>query len=208
MEGYESEEQQIEAVKRWWKENGTSLILGAAIGLGGIAGWKYYQEGQEAHKVEASNLYVALTNQVAAKTEAAELNVMADRLATGYADTPYAAMASLVLAKNDYESGNVQGAISKLSWASKNAQDVETQQVASTRLIRVYISEDMFDEAESLLGKQHPESFAATYEELRGDLLVAKDDSAGARSAYDTAIELSAEKQNGWLELKRKNLGD
>ena len=43
MEVYETEEQQVEAVKKWWKENGVSLIVGVVMGLSAIAGWKYYQ---------------------------------------------------------------------------------------------------------------------------------------------------------------------
>jgi len=54
MEVYETEEQQVEAVKKWWKENGTSLIIGAVIGLSAIGGWKYYQSEEEVHRIQAS----------------------------------------------------------------------------------------------------------------------------------------------------------
>ena len=38
MEQYETEEQQVEAIKRFWKENGLSLVIGALLGLGGLLG--------------------------------------------------------------------------------------------------------------------------------------------------------------------------
>lgn len=208
MEFYETEEQQIEAVKKWWKQNGTSLIFGAVIGLSAVAGWRYYLADQNTHKLEASDMYVSLVNQVAANKAGIELNAQADQLASNYADTPYAALASLVLAKYDYENGKTNAAISKLSWASKNAYDVETKQVATTRLIRVYLSENMFDEAQELLNMPHPESFDASYEELKGDLFIDKKEIASARTAYDKAIELSGANATNWLRLKRQNLGD
>lgn len=208
MDLYETEEQQVEAVKKWWKKNGTSLIMGAAIGFSAIAGWKYYQTDQANHKLQASDMYVSLVNQVLENKDESDLNAQVDYLASNYVDTPYAAMASLVLAKHDYESGNVQAAISKLSWASKNANDIETQQVATTRLIRIYLSENMLDKAEALLSTEHPGSFDASYEELKGDLFVDKKEIDKARVAYDKAIALYGADVNGWLRLKRQNLGN
>ncbi|MGU3844696.1 YfgM family protein, partial [Vibrio diabolicus] len=44
MELYDTEEQQVEAIKDWWKENGKAVIIGAVVGLGGLFGWRYYQD--------------------------------------------------------------------------------------------------------------------------------------------------------------------
>ena len=38
-----SEEEQLEVVKRWWKENGTSLIAGAVLAAAGVFGWNAWQ---------------------------------------------------------------------------------------------------------------------------------------------------------------------
>ena len=92
--------------------------------------------------------------------------------------------------------------------ASKNATDIETQQVAQTRLIRVYLSEGMYDEALALLNMPHPESFELVYEELKGDLHVDKNELAEARVAYDKAIALSGDGVNRWLQTKRQQLGN
>lgn len=208
MEVYETEEQQVEAVKKWAKENGMSLILGLAIGLSSVGGWKYYQSEQKSHNLQASDMYMSLLSQMAVSNDEAGFNAQVDQLASNYSDTPYAALASLMLAKHDYEKGNVQAAISKLSWASKNATDIETQQVAQTRLIRVYLSEKMHEEARALLNMPHPESFDAAYEELKGDLHVDKNELAEARVAYDKAIALSGDGVNRWLQTKRQQLGN
>jgi len=44
MEIYNNDEQQAEAIKNWIKENGRAVLLGAAIGLVGMFGWRYYNE--------------------------------------------------------------------------------------------------------------------------------------------------------------------
>ena len=38
------EEQQVEAIKDWWQANGKAVIIGVVVGIGGIVGWRYYQD--------------------------------------------------------------------------------------------------------------------------------------------------------------------
>ena len=61
MEHYETEEQQVEAIKRFWKENGTAIIVGAVLGLGGLWGWRYYNDEQIAAKEQASAAFESQT---------------------------------------------------------------------------------------------------------------------------------------------------
>ena len=57
MEQFATEEQQVEAIKRFWKEHGTAIIVGAALGLGGLWGWRAYSEAQIETKEAASVAY-------------------------------------------------------------------------------------------------------------------------------------------------------
>ena len=57
MEVYTTEEQQVEVIKNWWKENGTSVIAGTVIGLVGLFGWRYYTEHQQTTQEAASQAY-------------------------------------------------------------------------------------------------------------------------------------------------------
>ena len=41
-----SEKEQIEQLKRWWNENGKSLVAGLVIGIGGLAGYRYWDNVQ------------------------------------------------------------------------------------------------------------------------------------------------------------------
>ncbi|MGL5038363.1 MAG: YfgM family protein, partial [Aeromonas sp.] len=57
MEVYTTEEQQVEVIKDWWKENGTAIIAGTVIGLVGLFGWRYYNQHQQESMEVASRAY-------------------------------------------------------------------------------------------------------------------------------------------------------
>ena len=42
-----TEEEQVEQIKKWWNSNGKQIIAGAVIGLAGIWGWNIYSEYQD-----------------------------------------------------------------------------------------------------------------------------------------------------------------
>ncbi len=122
MQDFETEEQQIEALKKWWKENATSLILGVSIGGFSLGGWSYYVETKNEHRIEASNIYISLEKQVQANNVDDESIKKADQLSAEYADTPYAALSSLAMASYQFNKGDVDKAIARLQWVDKNAQ--------------------------------------------------------------------------------------
>ena len=57
MATYETEEEQLEALKKWWKENGRSILLGLLLGVLIIAGWRGWQAYQANRAESASTLY-------------------------------------------------------------------------------------------------------------------------------------------------------
>lgn len=206
MQEYETEEQQIEAVKKWWSENATSLILGLTIGAASLGGWTYYVKAEHEHSVQASDLYVSIASQIEANSIDEEAVQKTDKLVAEYADTPYASLSSLSLATYEYNLGKVDEAISRLQWVSGHAQSEEIKHTARLRLANILISQKKYDTAETWLMSEHPVAFNSRYEELKGDLFVAKGEIEQARVAYDKAIEQSYNSSR-WLKLKRQDLG-
>jgi len=207
MEEFESEDQQIEAIKKWLKENGASLLLGLGIGVAALLGWREYLSYQTDHSAEASDLYQAVQTQVAQnRLDDAHIN-KADVIRNEYSDTPYAALVSMAQAKYEFENDNVESALMHLRWASENSTESDVQHVAKLRLARILIVQNKFAEAETILYADYPSGFTAGYEELKGDMYVAKGEVAQARVAYDKAINATDGNASRWLRLKRQDLG-
>ena len=207
MSEYETEEQQVEALKKWWKENSTSLFLGLFLGVSGLFGWRYYVDQNNVHAVQASDLYMQVMQSTVLNTVDDKIIDINNKLINEYADTPYAALSSLALAKSEYEKDNVDAAATQLELAVKHASDDVIKQIANLRLAKIYIEQSKYDEALALLNLSHAAAYDAQYEELKGDLHMAKGDVAQARSAYDKAIDLQGPAASRWLKLKRQNLG-
>jgi len=207
MNEYETEEQQVEALKRWWKENGTSLIVGLFVGVSGLFGWRYYVDQNNSHAIHASDLYMQVMQSAALNTVDDKTIDINNKLINEFSDTPYAALSSLALAKSEYEKSNIDAATAQLEIAVKHASNDVIKQIANLRLAKVYIEQSKYDEALALLSLSHTAAYDAQYEELKGDLYLAKGDVALARAAYDKAIDLQGAAASRWLKLKRQNLG-
>ncbi len=208
MDEFESEDQQIEAIKKWWKENGASLILGLGIGVAALLGWREYLAYKTDHSAEASDLYQAVQAQVVNNRLDDAHAARADQIRAEYSDTPYAALVSMAQARYEYEKGDVESALMRLRWAIDNSTEVDVQHVARLRLARILIAQKQYGEAETILLADHPTGFTAGYQELKGDLHVARGEVAEARVAYDKAINASDGNASPWLILKRQDLGN
>jgi predicted negative regulator of RcsB-dependent stress response len=204
---YETEEQQIAALKKWWKENSSSLIIGVLVGVTTLFGWRYYNDQNQIHAMQASNLYMQLVQSTVLNTVDEKTIDINNTLINDFSDTPYAALSSLALAKVEYEKDNVEGAIAQLELAAKNTGDEDIKQIANLRLVSIYIEQQKYDAASALLGLAHDAAFDAKYEELKGDLYLAQGDIDKARMAYDNAINLYGASASKLLMLKRQNLG-
>jgi len=204
---YETEDQQVEALKKWWKENGSSLIVGLFVGVSALFGWRYYEEQNNTHLVYASDLYMQVMQSAGTQSIDDKTMDTHNRLINEFSDTPYAALASLALAKTEYEKDNVDAAVAQLELAVKHANDEITKQIASLRLVSIYLEQEKYDDALSLLDMKHEAAYDAQYEELKGDVYNARGDIAQARIAYDKALNLQGVSASQWLRLKRQNLG-
>ena len=199
MEIYSTEEQQAEAIKRFFRENGVSLALGIVIGLGGLYGWKYYNQSKITSAETASNAYNELV-------ESGEVLTKSDSFIAENGDSNYAALAAFVAAKEAGEKGEFETAVTKLTWLQDNVQNPELKATAILRLARVQAQLTQYDAALKTLSQTTPEAFKAQVAEVKGDVYLAKGDKDNARSEYEAAIAESKEGNNSLLQIKLDNL--
>lgn len=187
---FSSDEEALDAVKRWWKENGGFVIAGLVIGVALIGGWRFWEASQETRAREASALHQEFLS--AAGSESVDrARERAGELREDYASTPYAAQANLRLASLLVSAGDAEAALEPLEWVVDNAPAREFEKLARLRLSRVHVATESHEDALAVLDAVDPGRFAALYEEARGDALMAAERPAQARQAYGRALELA-----------------
>lgn len=180
------DEAELEQLKTWWKENWVALVAGLGIGFGAIGSWEGYKHWRDARAETASQMYEEMKKAVAeARTE--DAGKILDRLKTDYARTPYAAAASLVVAQDAAKAERFDDAAVQLSWVIEHARDTGLVQMARLRRARVLFAQGKHDEALAQLDGEAG-SYAGLYEELRGDIQLARGDRPAARAAYQKAL--------------------
>lgn len=203
---FETEEQQVEALKKWWKENASTVIAGVILGIAVIVGVRFYSQYKIQHAEEAGAIFYSMIN-LADSDLATDVQQKVDTLFNSYADTPYASMSALMAAKQQLKKGDFDNAIKNLQWIVDHSSQTELQHIARLRLMRILFANNNIDKALQLSQVDYPQSYAAMYEELKGDLYVAQGDYEQARMAYNKAILNAGAQASQWLRLKRDDLG-
>lgn len=183
---YETEDQQVEALKRWWEDNGKSVIAGVVIGGGVIGGWQFWKSHQESRAVVASDGF-SEAYQAVESGDTASVSTLANDLADDHSGSIYASYTQFVAARAAVESGDLDDAASRLAWVAEEASQPDIKLIATIRLARVHGAQGQAQQGLDLLPATYPASFTALVEEARGDLLVQLGDASAARTAYETA---------------------
>ncbi|TSA58404.1 MAG: hypothetical protein D4R39_00670 [Methylophilaceae bacterium] len=174
MEIYDTEEEQLEAVKRWWKENGQATIIGLVMGIALILGWNYWQEHKKAQAVQASSLYSELLQATASNNlESAEK--IAERIQQQHPKTEYAAYSGLLLAKIKVQQGDLAKAETILA-SIASGSNKELSNIANIRHVRLMMANGQYEQGLQLINSIDPAnsaSYSGNYDELVGDLYLA-----------------------------------
>lgn len=185
MELYDTEEQQVEAIKDWWKENGKAVIIGAVVGLGGLFGWRYYQDTVIQASETASQSYTTAMNTLQEKGVDAKSDVQAFIESNEVKE--YSVLAALQLAKAQVEAKDFAAALEQLKWAQSNTKDAALSPLISYRIARIETEMGNFDAANTELGKVTDTAWAGRIAELRGDIALRQGDKDAAYAAYTEA---------------------
>ena len=202
MELYDSEEQQVEAIKDWWKENGKAVIFGAVIGLGGLFGWRYYQDSVVEAREAASESYTSVISALDTKGVDAQSDIQAFIDANKGAE--YSVLAAMQLAKAQVQSGDIAAALEQLEWAKSATKDAALAPLLTYRVARIKAEQGEFDAALTDLEAMTDESWKGRVAELRGDISLRKGDTNAAYSAYSEAQQAADASQT--LQIKLDDL--
>lgn len=208
MDVYKVEDQRIEDIKSWWRENGLSIVISVALGVGAIFGWRAWQASTLEKAQAASQLHAKMVVALRDEDNAGAKDA-ADGIVEQYDNTAYAVFARLTLAKLAVADGELETAAAHLRQALEQDLDESFSHVARLRLIRVLLSQGELDAAERLADAPDQGEFAVNYDELRGDIKSAQGDLEAARSAYQQSLDKArgGARDVSTLEIKIDNIG-
>jgi len=216
-----AEEETIEALKRWWEDNGTLVISLAAAAALLWGGWTFWQNSTQTETAAASDLYEEILALSPSEpgvqpgdADRSRIMAIAEQLQAEYAGSVYARYAALFAAQQAVNSGNLDVAQRHLEWVLDNAGGSLFNQVdegliltATLRLGRVLLAQGELDRALSLVDGVDPATFETEFAELRGDIYLAQGRPADARDAYTTALQ-SAGGTRTFLQMKLDELSN
>jgi len=201
---YETEEQQVEAIKAWWTENGKAVIAGIVFGVLLVLAWMWWKGNQEKKAIAASDNFSqsleALQNGDHAKVQ--ELSAAK----SDQSDSLYSAYTGLTAARSAVEQGNLEEAATQLQWVVDNAALDDVGIIARIRLARVKSALGDAEAGLKVLPDDYPEVYAHLVEEVRGDLYVTAGDNAAAKAAYQAAIDTNRAADRDSLLMKFNEL--
>lgn len=212
MSAHLSEEEQLEALKRWWKDNGKGVVAAVVLGLGATWGWNSYQDYKEEQAQQASLVYLQMLDAESAASpsertdqQKADITRHAVTLKDEHAGTQYAYYASLMLAKLAVEQSDLDTAAAELESVVSSGADDGLKAIANLRLARVQAARGKYEEALGLLESNAAGALAADYAEVRGDIYLQQGESSAAHQAYQQAMDLAmvaGEQPSQLLQLK------
>lgn len=198
------EEQEINQLKDWWKENGKTIIVAFILGVGGMFGWRYWQAHQAEQIAQASAQYDALIYSAQQDEQAKKANI--EQFVQANSKTAYAVFALLDEAKKAAEKQDFAAAEVNLNQALTQSQDEVLTSIVALRLSAVQFQLGQLDNALSTLNQVKGESFNARKAILTGDIQVAKGDKVAAKNSFEQAQQSGSQLEQQMAKMKLNNL--
>ena len=198
------EEQEINQLKDWWKENGKTIIVAFILGVGGMFGWRYWQAHQAEQIAQASAQYDALIYSAQQDEQAKKANI--EQFLQANSKTAYAVFALLDEAKKATEKQDFTAAEANLNQALTQSQDEVLTSIVALRLSAVQFQLGQLDNALTTLNQVKGESFNARKAILTGDIQVVKGDKVAAKNSFEQAQQSGSQLEQQVAKMKLNNL--
>jgi len=214
VESYRTDEEQVEALKSWWAENGKSIALGVLVAIAAVFGWQGWEKQQETRLAEASASYQSLLEaDSAAESDGTKVTTarhLAESLKSDYPGTTYAIFGAMYKAKYAAQNSQWDEAETELRWVLEQKPSDPMLLQAKVRLAHVLLAQKRYEDAQQVLAGSELGSYAALIAETRGDILLAQGDKSGALAAYEQAkaelASLDNASPNPLLDMKINDL--
>lgn len=208
MTAYQTEEEQIASIKRWWETNGKFVIIGGIVVVASIVGTRAWQNLELSALSKTSAQYDLMLQEL----EAGRMESVVQRateIVNTQPDLQYAVLSAMLIAKVEVEKGNNDVAFQRLSWALENTKSEKLQHIIRIRLVKVLLAQGKLNEALTHATFPQQGEFSAQYSIVKGDVFVKKGEVASAKTAYSSALDdksLGSQLRN-FVQMKLDDLG-
>ncbi|OQP30920.1 YfgM family protein [Pantoea latae] len=204
MEVYSNENEQVDALRRFFANNGKALAVGVIIGIAALGGWRYWASHEDSSSKAVSAQYQQVTTAMKAD-QPATLDAAA-KFASENSNT-YGALAAMDVAKQYVDANQLDKAASLLENGLKNTRDANLQAVINLRLARIQLQQNQADAALKTLDAVKGDGWTAIVADIRGEALLSKGDKQGARAAWSKGVDSDASPAlKQMMQMKMNNL--
>lgn len=203
MEVYSTENEQVDAIRRFFSQYGKFLAVGIVIAMISLFGWNYWQSHQQTSMMDTSLSYQKTTETLHSdKANTAPIEAFIKDNGNNYG-----VLAALQLAQALVEKNAFADAEKQLAWAQNQTKDDNLKALVNARLAQVQLQENKLDEALKTLDQVNVSGWVAVAQNIRGDVLARKGDAKAAREAYSKGLASDAsEAMQALLRIKLNNL--
>ncbi len=183
--------EQVQMIKKWWKDYGRFLLLAVIAGLLIGYGWRYYQRDQLKKSGQASMVYEQVLVADMQKNDPA-LVAATGELTQHYASTPYASLAQMLMARSWVEKKQYDKALVALQWVIKKGEPSALQQISRINAARILLTQNKADAALKILNKENASTYRPLVNQVKGDIYQQKGDKKQAKQFYQKAAQALA----------------
>ncbi len=202
------EQEQLDALKAFWKTYGNLITWVLILALGAYAAWNGWQYWQRDQGMKAGAMFDELERAAQAGDAEKAGRIFGD-LKQRFPGTAMAQQGALLAAKVQFDKGQADAARASLIWAAENAIEDEMRTVARLRLAALQADAKQYEEALKSLDAAKAPAFEGLVADRRGDILLLQGKKDEARSAYQLAFKGLGEKTEyrRLVEAKLTSLG-
>lgn len=180
-----TEEEQIIALKEWWKKYGVYIVIGIVSGIIFYFAWSMWHTRSENARASAGYEYQMLVDALL-NNDAQTAQGLVESEKYVQLPMPYGYVEKLIEAEMYVQQSKWDAAASSLQQAQVIADDAFFHQLVSVRLARIYLAQGKAQEALDLLSAQSNTGNAEIYI-VKGNAYQALNDNTNATIAYKEA---------------------